>query len=453
MIHESVTTLVLGDSVDLIDLESDIQRKGVEALTIEWHSFEREFTVGIKEFLGTDSIEQVRVNVYWVGKDFKDLPEVFDPQLPAGLHIITQDINTINLSGELAAYLITLIGPGQTSDVFTVNPSIVLFVKVKKTFIALNGKDYFFSQDHLDRFEKKLLFHNLNDHLNLAEASFLRITINPVEESVSLKVRYLYKKNNHLLDILRQRQGHTRLSLVKSIPHHGYQVLDYNTSFGEPKKSKISSRSVTTARGRHSTHMSTEQAFHPVVRTQISDIAPLENCNLNAVYTIPKSIFIDKYQLSDQIQTSVGGLQSMIGIWGERDLEAPVWKVHGWGSVLVLQVKENIDVPMHLRYQLPNDSKEDVAIEISVPQILWVCPGSPEISNDHLIASIFGSNNLFHFIPPASLDPLQVLMPTVHNSHYALSQIGTALGIFFGFFYLLVRIYTSKMSPSHTKTK
>lgn len=119
-------------------------------------------------------------------------------------------------------------------------------------------------------------------------------------------------------------------------------------------------------------------SLHPKILTTIiadPDEQP-SNCHLDVIYVLPASVFVDPYQLQD--------LESNLGtatLFGEHDLELPLEKVKEQrGSILFLrqkkqqpQLKLQLELPLHLRYQQPSIEKDQQVITIDPPYAGWTC--------------------------------------------------------------------------------
>lgn len=130
-------------------------------------------------------------------------------------------------------------------------------------------------------------------------------------------------------------------------------------------------------------------SLHPKISTTIQldndSQQPQPDCHLDLVYVLPPSVFVDPYQLKD--------LEPIIGraiVFGEHDLELPLEKIKETrGSVVFLRQqqassREEIELPLHLRYQQPSSKQDKQLIQIQAPYAGWTCgPSSqwPPISN------------------------------------------------------------------------
>ncbi|ODQ56512.1 PIG-X-domain-containing protein [Saitoella complicata NRRL Y-17804] len=186
--------------------------------------------------------------------------------------------------------------------------------------------------------------------------------------------------------------------------------------------------------------------MHPVLVTQITPTEPpAEECTLNALYTLPSSVFLDKYQLADRTAFRSGGISSL-RMWGETDLEAPVWAVDGWGSIAAVEVdwrgqegKEDVTVelPLHMRYAVPDDEQ---GVEIQQPVVYWACENaaqSPLEENPFdtprtLYTHLHPGDTTFHFLTPTLENGMRIEVPTAKTGDVAMAQWGTMGAITLG---------------------
>ncbi|CAN6597999.1 hypothetical protein TRVA0_001S05160 [Trichomonascus vanleenenianus] len=191
--------------------------------------------------------------------------------------------------------------------------------------------------------------------------------------------------------------------------------------------------------------------LHPRHEIAFSEVpqAPLpENCKLYAKYNIPKSLFLDKYQLADLDRTTTATAASgkLIALWGETDLEAPVWTVPGWGSEAVIEIypkSSQFEVPMHSRYEIPQESDSHVYHDMPYPNIFWACK-NPDPKQDSEYPrlgydSLFPQDTVFfHLKPNGTISEYSI--PVAPLARYVSVQEGTVTVILAGFLWLLVKV-------------
>jgi hypothetical protein len=142
------------------------------------------------------------------------------------------------------------------------------------------------------------------------------------------------------------------------------------------------------------TSLSPAYGSHPVLETilplsalqpPVNDTLNHDTCNLHALYTLSKDVFVDKYQLAQLVQFKSGGIQNA-RVWGETDLEAPSYETPGWGSIMLVDAPRpdpkdtemTIKLPLHLRYLKPIDGGGKVHVDILPPEVFWACENTIE---------------------------------------------------------------------------
>ncbi|KAK9472006.1 PIG-X [Dipodascopsis tothii] len=211
--------------------------------------------------------------------------------------------------------------------------------------------------------------------------------------------------------------------------------------------------------------------------TEDGDVVPAAStkaaCKLHAYYTLPNFLFVDKYQLSDLADAKAGGVQRVVGIWGETDLEVPVWMVDGWGSSVLLEVLPSprpppiplrpgleymeLEIPMHSRYEVPDWNTSVVTHEVPWPVLFWACPAA--VSEDRLrknpfessplgVERFFDAGTTFHYLTPnlnasTAAEPThltsELRIPVVPLETYRWVQPVTVVVIVFGCFWIFYK--------------
>ncbi|KAG4301580.1 hypothetical protein PCANB_001767 [Pneumocystis canis] len=181
--------------------------------------------------------------------------------------------------------------------------------------------------------------------------------------------------------------------------------------------------------------------FHPKVRSKITIHESYKhNCSLYILYYLPKSVFVDKYQLENLVQFSSDNIKKIHFIWGETDLEASVWQLKKWGSILLVEIFSNysnspffINFPLHLRYHPP---KQDMFYTsyLPYPTAFYSCESiedtitkhTPFISTWDLFHQYFSKNTTFHFLYNSNHDSfMTIYIPVVNSNYILLVQLGT----------------------------
>jgi len=190
--------------------------------------------------------------------------------------------------------------------------------------------------------------------------------------------------------------------------------------------------------------------------------------------TLPSTLFIDEFQLGDELFLASQNLMGVNSLIGERDLEAPDWVVRSCGSAALLQLALpggqdtshggdwGISVPLHLRYVNEPQSSADAAnerdIEVVTPVVFWACEAAEGISLSNNpfdrtnlgYDNVFGPHTVFHHIPQAQgaeKATLQLRMPVLAESTGEVVQSGTLLMVLIAFAWVCWQLLATSRSP------
>lgn len=219
--------------------------------------------------------------------------------------------------------------------------------------------------------------------------------------------------------------------------------------------------------------------LHPTYEIAISGSSiepPAESCSLHAYLTLPSTIFIDRYQLSDELFLASQNLTSLRTLSGETDLEAPTWVVKKWGSAALVELAPpdanavsqysqwTATIPMHLRYLPPTDENSTMpghrTIDIPSPAVFWACEAEEGLKMavnpfDRVnlgYDGLFGPKTMFYHVPPQGnevgslMTPIQVPVINTAKSHYV--EIGTAVAVIVGFLWVAWKLVGPVSSPA-----
>lgn len=198
--------------------------------------------------------------------------------------------------------------------------------------------------------------------------------------------------------------------------------------------------------------------LHPTLRLSVSSPRPPpigdpSTCAIHAHFTLPKTIFADRYQLSDELFLASKNLTALRYMSSPVDLEAPVYATSAWGSNVLLRLAPpaadnegtwTAEVPLHLRYLKP--SPEGYAdVEVPYPAVFWACdaPAGLPLGNNPFDRSSLGYDALFdpqtvfwHVEPrPATGDRIMspIRVPVLGSGDASWVRSGTAAAILLGF--------------------
>jgi PIG-X / PBN1 len=198
--------------------------------------------------------------------------------------------------------------------------------------------------------------------------------------------------------------------------------------------------------------------LHPKYDIKLMNVvAPQPVCKLYAKCSIPNELFLDQYQLADLDRSSPQpATGKLIGVWGETDLEDPVWSVASWGSEALIQIylppasqfKSNFSftLPMHSRYEFPQPNSTLVERSMPWPLVFWACQDLEQRVNNDVVGlsyeSLFPEDTLFYHLTPHSTDNLvsEFTIPVAPLEVYSAVSHVTVVILFGGFIFLLYKI-------------
>lgn len=171
--------------------------------------------------------------------------------------------------------------------------------------------------------------------------------------------------------------------------------------------------------------------LHPTLQLMLSSNEPPvsdRECSLHTHLTLPRTVFPDKYQLSDPLFLASKNLKALRHVTSPVDLEAPDYAMNIWGSTLLLELAPpestqsfTAEIPLHLRYLSPtNNTNGYTSIETPHPIVFWACTadegskfsGNPFDRVNLAYDGLFGPQTMFYHVSPVAV-PDGRLMNTV----------------------------------------
>ncbi|KAL6239603.1 protein pbn1 [Aspergillus navahoensis] len=244
----------------------------------------------------------------------------------------------------------------------------------------------------------------------------------------------------------------------------------------------------------YSISFSRPTGLHPTMTISIAPEAlkeppgrPDATCALHAYFTLPTTLFGDKYQLSttDPLFLKSHHLASLRAVAGETDLEAPDWLVSRWGSNWLFELASpsdsdqiagdwNVTIPLHLRYLPPSESGYRPA-SIPWPVVFWACTaedgtkmGMNPFDRVNLgWEGLFGPRTMFYQLHPSPsrengilIEELEVPVLTLKEKGGIFSgqaiELGTVAVISLGFLWVLWKLglvaRSSRIRPQHQRS-
>ncbi|CCE85776.1 Piso0_005406 [Millerozyma farinosa CBS 7064] len=181
-------------------------------------------------------------------------------------------------------------------------------------------------------------------------------------------------------------------------------------------------------------------------------------CKLFCYLNLPRSAFIDKYQLPKYLEPLV--------TFGNNDLELPEYKIDSWGSEFLFEVKmpelSNFQIPLHSRYQLRNETSGLSFKQLPEPIIFYGCDvRQPEFLNkspfDNRIdvggnyERFFTNDTVFYHFE-SNQELLQFTIPTAKDSFHT-NQMLTFICIGCGTVYILYKLLLANFASVSGRAK
>ncbi|KAI8081421.1 PIG-X [Halteromyces radiatus] len=196
------------------------------------------------------------------------------------------------------------------------------------------------------------------------------------------------------------------------------------------------------------TTISQANSFHPHLITNIDltddsflmSLLPESpeqwSCSLDVIYTLPPSVFVDRYQLNDTLGRS-------FFVHGLDDLESPLEHVDHQDTWVIVRPSPNIqiDLPVHLRYQAPDRSLTHRLIHIQQPRVGWSCHhGNKKPTLDQTFDFFFSRSQSLTWIQlpsNSSSHDISLQVPVGNTTDAFLVQWGTFFTILLGTAWIL----------------
>lgn len=224
------------------------------------------------------------------------------------------------------------------------------------------------------------------------------------------------------------------------------------------------------AEGTFSANFLTPTGLHPTLKIALdSNVPPVEDsdCSPYAYFTLPQSIFPDKYQLSSELFLNSKNLTALRYVSESIDLEAPEYVTKVWGSTMLLELSPptssasepwSVEVPLHLRYLAPSSGGFQNA-DSPYPAVFWACKAAEgtQFSTNPFDQAVLGYDGLFdghtafwHVEPrPTSGDRLinTVAVPVLDLDKSAWVSRGTAVAVLIGFAWVVWKLVAGGTKP------
>lgn len=217
----------------------------------------------------------------------------------------------------------------------------------------------------------------------------------------------------------------------------------------------------------YSTNLKEPIGLHPSLQIIIPDLTypkDSESCTLHSYLTLPKHVFVDKYQFNDALFLASKNITAIHYLSHDIDLEAPAYTVTPWGASMLLELSTppfekpetaqhySAEIPLHLRYMLPDSGTSYHNATMPEPVVFWACKGIEgskysvnPFDRVHLgYDGLFGPRTSFHHLnlEHTSGDGgyLSFGIPILDRQWARTIEVGTACAVLLGFLWVLLKL-------------
>ncbi|KAF5527703.1 Protein pbn1 [Colletotrichum aenigma] len=221
--------------------------------------------------------------------------------------------------------------------------------------------------------------------------------------------------------------------------------------------------------------------LHPALHLTVSSARPPVDdayCAIHAHFTLPKTIFADRYQLADDLFLQSKNLTALRYSSSSVDLEAPAYATKPWGSGVLLELAPptaqeqdtewTAEIPLHLRYLKPADGGY-TDLEVPHPAVFWACsseegtkfPSSPFERVNLGYDALFGPRTVFWHVEPVGASAggggggsrltSSVRVPVLEAGQAGWVRMGTAGAVTLGFAWVLWRLVAAYSRTGYGK--
>ncbi|KAK0629741.1 PIG-X [Bombardia bombarda] len=214
--------------------------------------------------------------------------------------------------------------------------------------------------------------------------------------------------------------------------------------------------------------------LHPILKIHFESNKPPSDdsyCSPHAYFTLPRTIFADKYQLADDLFLASKNLTALRYSSQPVDLEAPEYVMKRWGSAVLLELSPpasekaepwTAEVPLHLRYLSPAAGGYET-IQVPYPAIFWACtaeegtkfPSNPFERVNLGYDGLFGPRTVFWHVEPrpeaGSLLVNAVKVPVLDLNKSEWVNTGTAIAVLLGFAWVVWKLAAVYLSSGHER--
>ncbi|KAI0194162.1 PIG-X [Astrocystis sublimbata] len=203
--------------------------------------------------------------------------------------------------------------------------------------------------------------------------------------------------------------------------------------------------------------------LHPTLQLRLDSSKPPlpdSSCSLHAYMTLPRTLFVDKYQLGDDLFLASKNLTALRYISQPVDLEAPSYAMKLWGSSVLVELQPphaqvdapwTAEIPLHLRYLSPAEGGY-TTMNFPWPAVFWACnseegtkfPNSPFDRANLGYDGLFGPRTLFWHVNPQPEEGSdlnhRIQVPVLDTNKTQWVSTGTAAVVLLGFAYVVFKL-------------
>ncbi|KAM7223588.1 PIG-X / PBN1 domain containing protein [Rhypophila decipiens] len=299
------------------------------------------------------------------------------------------------------------------------------------------------------------------DRLN--EASSLDISYDTISHALKGTASWPYQP--HTIHATSRPRSRTEVGVLsadkpKNMEPHELGISGLLTVLGQDSSP---SATVFTFPSRHrdaesgfSTKFLEPTGLHPTLQIRLDSNKPPSTdsyCSPHAYFTLPSTVFADKYQLDDDLFLASRNLTKLQYISQPVDLEAPEYVMEKWGSSILVELSPpnteksapwTAEIPLHLRYLSPAQGGYQ-KVEVPYPAVFWACaaeegtkfPTNPFEKVNLGYDGLFGPRTVFWHVEPrpeaGKLLQNAVKVPVLDLDKSQWVNIVTAITVLIGF--------------------
>lgn len=298
----------------------------------------------------------------------------------------------------------------------------------------------------------------------LAEASSLDVSYDTISHALKITAVWSYQQqpiHAAYRQGLRTEVGVLSDERTPTMEAHELGISGLLTVLGQDLKPSVTMFSFPSrhrdAKSGFEAEFVSPTGLHPTLRLRLtSDKPPVEDayCSPHAYFTLPRNIFVDKYQLSDDLFLASKNLTALRYTSQPVDLEAPEYVMKLWGSSVLVELTPpaggtgkswTAEIPMHLRYLAPRYGGYK-KIQVPYPAVFWACPAEEgtKFPNNPFervnlgYDGLFGPRTVFWHLEPrpppgSSRITSAITVPVLDLDKADWVNVGTAAAVLAGF--------------------